>query len=296
MVEVETEQAAVLDELVFLADGEGAGKGAVVELRCFELAGTADVAYLPEVLGAGAGIAADYVIVGVADGDLLVRDGVGHRRFEKGEVGLLDEGRLEEKPLILLLSQVEVELVADHLQEFVAGLLVEAFGEVQEGAVGDVSGGIVVPGNAARQLGLGVDLLHPDVQGGAGVVPRVAVPAAVIATDFHQEVGRVVLAEDVGVNVGAVECAGDDVFFGQVGGFHRLAADVTRFVVRYVGLGNLKGVFRIGRAAGVVPGDDLGEGAEEFLAALDVGNLFVAHPAVDGLLGGMVGKEVGEFL
>jgi len=58
VVEIEAEQAAVLDEFVFLADGEGAGKGTVVELRCFELAGTADVAYLPEVLGAGAGVPA----------------------------------------------------------------------------------------------------------------------------------------------------------------------------------------------------------------------------------------------
>lgn len=293
VVKVEAEQAAVLDEFVFLADGESAGKGTVVELRCFELAGTADVAYLPEVLGAGAGIPADDVVVGVADGDLLVRYGVGHGSLEEGEVGLLDEGRLEEKSLILLLAEVEVELIADYLQEFVSGLLVEAFGEVQEGAVWDVSGGIVVPGDAARQLGLGVDLLHPDVQRRAGVVPRVAVPAAVVSGDFHQEVGRVVLAEDVGVNVGAVERAGDDVFFGQVGGFHRLAADVTRLVVRYIGLGNLQGVFRIGRASGVVPGDDLGEGEEEFLAALDIGNLFVTHPAVDGLLGGMVREEVG---
>ena len=150
VVEVETEQAAVLDELVFLTDGEGAGKGAVVELRCFELACTADVAYPPEVLGAVAGIPADDVIVGVADGNLLVRDGVGHGSLEEGEVGLLDEGRLEKKALILLLAEVEVELVANHLQEFVAGFLVEAFGEVQEGAVGDVSGGVVVPGDAAR--------------------------------------------------------------------------------------------------------------------------------------------------
>ena len=189
-----------------------------------------------------------------------------------------------------------MEFVADYLQELVAGFLVEQLGEIQEVAVRNVSGGIVVPGDAARKFGLGIDLLHPDVQRLAGVVPRVAVPAAVISGDFHQEVGRVVLAQDVGVNVGAVERAGDDVFFGQVGGFHRLSADVTRLVVRYVGLGNLKGVFRIGRAAGVVPGDDSGEREEEFLSALDVRNLFVAHPAVDSLLGGMIRQEVGEFL
>ena len=296
VVEVEAKQAAVLDELVFLADGKGAGKGTVIELRCFELAGTSDVAYPPEVLGAVAGIAADDVVVGVADGDLLVRDGVGHRRLEEGEVGLLDEGRLEKKAGGLLLAEVEVELVADDLQEFITGFLVEAFGEVQEGAVGDVSGGIVVPGDAARQLGLGVDLLHPDVQRRAGVVPRVAVPAAVVAGDFHQEVGRVVLAEDVGVNVGAVERAGDDVFFGQVGGFHRLTLVSTRMVVGYEALGHFLNVVFVGRSAFFVPSDDGGALEEEALAALDKGNEVVRYPAVDGLDGGLFGKEGGEFL
>jgi len=211
-------------------------------------------------------------------------------------VGLLDEGRLKEKSLILLLAEVEVELVADHLQEFVAGLLVEAFGEVQEGAVGDVSGGIVMPGDAARQLGLGVNLLHPDVQRRAGVVPRVAVPSAVIATDFHQEVGRVVLAEDVGVDVGAVERAGDDVFFGQVGGFHRLAAVPARMVVGHEALGHFLNVVFIGRSAIFVPADDSGTLEEKALAALDKGDEVVRYPAVDGLDGGLFGKEAGKLL
>ena len=104
VVEVEAQQATVLDEFLFLPDGEGAGKGAVIELRCFELAGTSDIAYLPEILGSVAGIAADDVVVGVADGNLLVRDGVGHGSLEKGEVGLLDEGSPEEKPGGFLLA------------------------------------------------------------------------------------------------------------------------------------------------------------------------------------------------
>lgn len=46
VVEVQAEEAAVVDELVFAADGEGAGEGAIVEAAGFELAGAADVPYL----------------------------------------------------------------------------------------------------------------------------------------------------------------------------------------------------------------------------------------------------------
>lgn len=43
-VEVEAEEAAVLDELVFLAGAEGAEEGAVVEVLCFEFTRFLDVA------------------------------------------------------------------------------------------------------------------------------------------------------------------------------------------------------------------------------------------------------------
>lgn len=90
--------------------------------------------------------------------------GVGDGRLEEGEVAFLGEKGLDLDADGCNLAQVEVEFVADDLQEIVAGLLVEAFGKVQEVAVRDVSGGVVMPGDAARQFGLGVDYLHPDVQ------------------------------------------------------------------------------------------------------------------------------------
>ena len=98
VVKVEAEQAAVLDELVFLADGEGAGKGAVVELRCFELAGTADVAYPPEVLGAGAGVPADDVVVGVADGYLLCGTVLATGALKKEKWGCSTKGVWKRSP------------------------------------------------------------------------------------------------------------------------------------------------------------------------------------------------------
>lgn len=104
-----------------------------------------------------------------------------------------------------------MELVVDDLQEFVAGLLPVAGGEVEGVAVGDVAGGVVVAGQARREFCGGVEPFNPDVKRGAGVVPGVAVPAALVAGDLHQEVAGIVEPEDVGVDVGTVEGAGDDI-------------------------------------------------------------------------------------
>lgn len=87
VVEVETEEAAVLDELVFFAGAEGAGEGAVVEVLCFEFARFLDVADEAECFRAVACVVARDVIVGVPQGDVLVGYGVAYRRLVEGEAG-----------------------------------------------------------------------------------------------------------------------------------------------------------------------------------------------------------------
>lgn len=90
VVEVETQEAGVLQQLVFLADGEGAGKGAVVEALGFEESCPTRIAYHPEVFCASPGIAAGDVLPDFVEGNLAVRESVPDGGFVEREVRHLE--------------------------------------------------------------------------------------------------------------------------------------------------------------------------------------------------------------
>ena len=296
VVEIQAKEAGVVEEFVFPADGESAREGTVVEFLGFEHPGSFGVADETELLCAAAGVSAGDVTPGIEEGYLLVGRDVSDRGLEEGEVRLRDERGLEEDAAGLLFSKVEVKFVVEDLQEFVAGFLVEEFGKVQEGAVGDMTGGVVMPGDAVAQPCARIDFLHPDVQARSGVVPGVTVPAAVVTGYPHQEVGRVELPEDVGIYIGSVERLGDDVLFGESAVHVSATFPRAGPVVGNVGLGDFGDVVGVDGTAVGVPADDGALDEEEALSALDVGNLFFGYPAVDGLDGGLFGKEGRQFL
>ena len=91
VVEIQAEEAAVLDKPVFLAGAESAGEGAVVEPAGFEGPGPLRVPDAPEVQGAVLGVVAGDVVPGVPEVDLLVWDGVPDGGLEEGEVRLQDQ-------------------------------------------------------------------------------------------------------------------------------------------------------------------------------------------------------------
>ena len=263
MVEVETKEAAVLDEFVFFAGVEGAGEGAVVEAVGLERAGFPCIFDAPQVQGAVLGVAAGDVIEGVLQGDLFVGDGVPDGGFEEGEVRLLGEGCLEEKALFGFFAKVEVEFLIDDLQEFLAIFLVEAGCEVEEVAVGDVSGGVVMPADAVWEPCAVGNLLHPDMETLAGVVPGILDPAAFVSLYVHQRLVRVEASEDVGVDGSAVVGVADYVFAGEMAvlGDHRLLHPARIDIVDGFGLD----FFGRGRAACLRPDINLILPEEQFL-------------------------------
>lgn len=263
VVKVQAEEAAMFDELVFFAGIEGAGEGAVVKTVCFERARFPFVLDATEVQGAVLGVAAGDVVVGVLQGDLLVRDCVADGRFVEGEMGFLGEGCLEEKALLGLFAKVKVEFLVDYLQEFVAIFLVEPGGEVEEVAVGNVAGGVVMPGEAVREPCTVWYLFHPDVETLAGVVPGVLDPAALVTLYVHQRLVRVEVPEDVGIDGGAVVGVADDVLAGEMAVFgnHRLFHPAGVDIVDGFCLDFLGG----GGTAGLGPDVDLIFAEEQFL-------------------------------
>lgn len=100
----------------------------------------------------------------------------------------------------------------------------------------------------------------------------------------------------MGVNVGAVEGAGNDVFFSQVGRFHGSAFVSSGMVIGHKAFGHFLNVVFVGRPALFVPADDGGTFEEKSLAALDVRDKAIGHLSVDGLHGGLFGKEGGQLL
>jgi len=286
VVEIQAEEAAVLDEFVFFAGIEGAGESAVVEAVCFERARFPFVFDTPEVQGAVLGVAAGDVVEGVLQGNLLVGDGVADGRFVEGEVGFLGEGCLEEKALFGLFAKVEIEFLVDDLQEFVSGFLVVHLSEVQERAVGDVAGGVVMPADAVWEPCSVGDLLHPDVEALAGVVPGILDPAAFVSLYVHQRLVRVEAPEDVGVDGGAVMSVADNVFAGEMAvlGEHRLLHPAGIDIVDGFGLD----FFGRGRAACLRPDINLIFPEEQLLGSFVIWNQFVVDPAVDGGFGRMV--------
>ena len=241
VVEIQAKEAGVVEEFVFPADGESAREGTIVEFLGFEHPGTFGVADEAEFICAASGVSAGDVTPGIEEGYLLVGRDVADRGLEEGEVRLRDERGLEEDAAWLLFSKVEVEFVVEDLQEFLAGFLVEEFGEVQE-------------------------------------------------------VGRVELPEDVGIYIGSVERLGDDVLFGESAVHGSAAFPRAGMVVGNVGLGDFGDVVGVDGTAVGVPADDGALDEKEALSALDVGNLFFGYPAVDGLDGGLFGKEGRQFL
>ena len=253
----------MFDEFVFFAGAEGAGEGAVVEAVGLEGPGFPCIFDAPQVLGAVLGVAAGDVVEGVLQGDLLVGDGVADGGFEEGEVGFFGKGGLEEETLPGFFSKVEVEFLVDDLHEFVALFLVEPGGKVEEVAVWDVAGGVVMPSDAVREPCAVWYLFHPDVETLAGVVPGVLDPTAFVSLYVHQGLVRVEAPEDVGVDGGAVVGIADDVLAGEMSVFgnHRLSHPagvdiVNGFVLNFLGGGG---------AAGLGPDVDLILAEEQFL-------------------------------
>lgn len=58
-----------------------------------------------------------------------------------------------------------------------------------------------------------MDFLDPDVQGGFVTVPGIAAVAAVSSDNVHYGLAGIELAEDVGVDAGAIVGFGKDGFF-----------------------------------------------------------------------------------
>lgn len=99
-----------------------------------------------------------------------------------------------------------------------------------------------------------------------------------------------------GIYIGSVERLGDDVLFGESAVHGSAAFPRAGPVVGNVGLGDFGDVVGVDGTAIGVPADDGALDEEEALSALDVGNLFFGYPAVDGLDGGLFGKEGRQFL
>lgn len=106
---------------------------------------------------------------------------------------------------------MEVHLFVEDLQQLFAGFLVVELRKVEEVAVRDVSGGVVVASNTVRELHVRIDLHGEDVERWVGVVPGIAVPAALIAGHLHQEVVGVKLPENEAIDIGAVASAAQDI-------------------------------------------------------------------------------------
>lgn len=56
-----------------------------------------------------------------------------------------------------------------------------------------------------------MEFLSPDVKGEAAVIERVAAVAAFPSFDMHDGFALVVLAQEEGVDVGAIESLGEDL-------------------------------------------------------------------------------------
>lgn len=148
VVEVEAQEAGVLLQLVFLADRKGAGKSAVVEALGLEETCPARIPYHSEVFCASSGIAAGDVFPDFVEGNLAIRDGVADGSLEERETGQLEDELASLRRRCRLCLQVEMQLVVEELQQFFAGFLEVELRKVEEAAVGDVSGGVVVAGDA----------------------------------------------------------------------------------------------------------------------------------------------------
>ena len=85
VVEIDAEEARVLDEGAVGPGGEGAAEGAVVEVGALVEAGTFEICEAAELGGLLAGVVTADVVVGIDKSNALVRDGVGDRGLEEGE-------------------------------------------------------------------------------------------------------------------------------------------------------------------------------------------------------------------
>ncbi len=216
VVEVDADEAGVLLEVAVGTGGEGAGEGGVFEMGGLIhplLGGVGEAAEGPcgftWLVGGDVG-------VDVAQVDFGGGTGVGDGRVKEGEerAGGLDVFLLVFVGAVAVFK-VEVELFVDLVEEGLAFEFPVAGCEVEAVAGLDVAHQVFVVGEFVGELLLGVEFLDPNVEGGFVAVPGVAAIAAVPACDVHHRLSGVELAEDVGVDAGAVVGLGEDGFFGD---------------------------------------------------------------------------------
>ena len=296
VVEIQTEEAAVLDDFVLFAGAESAGEGAVVESTGLEGPGPLRVPDAAEVQGAVFCVVAGDIVPGIPEVNLFVRDGVPDGGLEKGKVRLQDQRRLEEDALLLFVAEVEVKFLVEDFQQLFPGLFIEEGGEVQEGAVRYVARGVMMAGDALRKRTVYLPLFYPDVEALPGVVPGILEPAAFFPGNIHQRFPGIIGPKNMGVHVGSVMGVTDDVLFDEMTvwethgsiGLQALAVDV------FFGNG-LRGVFA-GRTSGSVPFTDGALPEEIALALFEMRDFPAAAPAIDGLPGWMWLEESHQIL
>ena len=220
VVEVHAEEAGVLDEGAVGPGGEGAAESAVVEVGALVEASAFEVCEAAELGGLLAGVVAADVVVGIDKGDGLVRDGVGDGGLEEGEsdeFGVVGCGGLDVLGAVgaVAVLQVEVQVFVYGDEEFLADFLPVELGEVEAVAGRDGVELVFVAGDFRREFLVRVYLLVPDVEDDGTPGVGVAADAAIPSGDFHYGLARVELAEDVGVDAGAVVGLGKDGFTGD---------------------------------------------------------------------------------
>lgn len=210
----------MFDEGAVGPGGEGAAEGAVVEMGAFVEAGALEVCETAQFGGLLAGVVAADVVVGIDKGDGLVGDGVGDRGLEEGEAdefGIVGSRCLDVLGAVgaVAVLQVEVQVFVDGDEEFLADFLPVELGEVEAVAGRDGVELVFVAGDFRGELLVRADLLVPDVEGGGTPGVGVAADAAIPSGDFHYGLAGVELAEDVGVDAGAVVGLGKDGVAGD---------------------------------------------------------------------------------
>lgn len=215
VVEVHAEEAGVLFQGVVGPGGEGAAEGAIVEVGALVKLGTLDVREGAELFRFLAGVVAADVVVSIDQGYVLVWHRIGNGGLEEGDVnefGIVSRGGLDIPWPVgaVAFLQVKVEVFVDGDEEFLTGFLPVESGEVE--AVTGRNGVelVFVASYLVGEFLVRVEFLMPDMEGLGAPGVGVAADAAIPSGDFHYGLAGVKLAEDVGINAGAVMGFGKD--------------------------------------------------------------------------------------
>ena len=108
-----------------------------------------------------------------------------------------------------------MQVFVDGDEEFLADFLPVELGEVEAVTGRDGVELVFVAGDFRGEFLVRVDLLVPDVEGSGAPGVGVAADAAIPSGDFHYGLAGIELAEDVGVDAGAVVGLGKDSVAGD---------------------------------------------------------------------------------